>query len=887
MSSERFARIREIILAAASLSPPEQAAYLDEACRDDPSLRREVDSILAHENDAPTIINTHGLAGKLADQAGADFLQEPEASLPQNVGPYRITGVLGEGGMGIVYAAQQTEPIRREVAVKLMRWGMDSAGVVARFEAERQTLALMDHPHIAKVLDAGADEQGRPYFVMERVRGVPITQYCAEQAADTQERVRLLLATCLAVQHAHQKGIIHRDLKPSNILVVLQDGMPEPRVIDFGIAKAVENSAAELSRLTLEGQPIGTLSYMSPEQARGATGQIDTRSDVYAMGAVMYELLAGVPYHAVGETSLLEQIRAVCEDEPRPFKEVLTDGRQLDSDLEIIVRKALAKDPAERYQSMSALAGDIERYRDSRPILARPPSTAYQLRKLVLRNRVPSAMVAGIVLMVVAFGIWMSVLFARSEANLTRALQAEGEAGQVSDFMVGLFEISHPVEARGNTVTVREILDRGVLRVEADLDEQPAVQARLMHTMGAVYGGLGIYDRSVDLLHGALNKQQQIGTDGGEDEAAVLSDLGRIHLAAGRISAADTAYTRALAIRRDLLSPQDPLVASALANVGWVAAVRGQLDTAEVMIADAVTIFTAHADPQSLEEPAALNSLAQVYQEMARYDEAESLYQRALALREERLPTDHPEIAASLNNLADLYWLLGRYTEAEPLFNRALGIAERILSPDHPELAGMLANRSALYKDLGDLEKAERDLLRALAIQERVLDPDHRDIAITLNNLGLLCREQGDLEAAEQALRRSLDIKLRTHGPGHPSIATALNNLGELKVDQNDFAEAGILLQRSIDIRTTAYGADDPRTSLPQHNLGLLRLEQGRFTEAESLLVHALEVREETLGPDHYRVTDSLEGCARLYRQTGRVAAAEELEARAAAARRR
>jgi eukaryotic-like serine/threonine-protein kinase len=883
VTTNRFARLKAIVLRAEALSPAARNEYLDRACADDHELRREVDSILVCDSDGPSIVGTHGIADKLAAAGGEALFGDLDPLDPTSIGPYRITGVLGEGGMGVVYRANQTEPIQREVAIKLVRWGLGSREATIRFEAERQALARMDHPHIAKVLDAGADDQGRPYFVMDLVPGVPVTRFCRDNETDLDARLHLLLAICRAMQHAHQKGLIHRDLKPSNILVSLRDGIAEPKIIDFGIAQAVEESVTDQTRLTREGQPIGTLGYMSPEQARGAMAEIDTRSDVYALGAVMYELLTGEPPHGDHEASLLSQIRAVCEESPRPFREVLPASQKLDGDLEVITRKALAIDPGERYPSAAALADDIERYCESQPIAARPPSAAYQLKKLVTRNKVPSLLVAGIVLLVVGFGVWMSFLFARSEANLRRALQAESEAENVSDYMTGLFEVSHPATARGGAITAREILDIGAERIDAELSTEPAVQARLRYTLGQVYGGLGIHDRAESMLRNALRQEQQIAPDNGLDHARVLNELGTLYLKMGRYAEADSAFERCLHLREGILTDADPQVAVARANFGWTRAIQGQMEEGEQLLNRAIETFEQQADSTSMDHPAALNNLARIAQEQGQYDRAEELQMQALAMNESRLPPDHPEIANCLNNLANLYWVLGRLNEAVPLAQRSLEIYERILGDDHPDLATPLLNMAKLNEDRGDLVQAERELRRALAIREAALAPDHPSLAVTWNNLGMLYRKLEDPIGAEQALRRALDIKIRNNGPEHASVATTLNNLGEVKVDQQRFTEAADFFRRSLAIRVTAYGADDPRTSLPEHNLGMLFLSQSRLDEAEPLLVHALQVRKETLGPVHYRIVDSLRGCADLYRATGRRAEAESMEAQAIA----
>ncbi|MFH1841642.1 MAG: tetratricopeptide repeat protein [bacterium] len=884
MTTNRFAKIREILLAVSDLSLTEQTDYLDTACADDPELRREIESILAHNDNAPEIIRTVGVGALLA-RHGNEFLQEPAAEFPEQIDAYRIVEVLGEGGMGVVYLAEQIEPIRRQVALKLMRWGLNLDQVVARFELERQTLALMEHPNIAKVLAAGADAQGRPYFVMELVRGAPITKFCAENEIPIEDRLRLVIQVCKAVQHAHQKGIIHRDLKPSNLLVARQDGVPTPKVIDFGIAKAVEESAVEIAQLTREGQPIGTLKYMSPEQTRGNSRGIDTRSDVYSLGAILYELLTGSAPCEPSSPSLIDQVRATCEEAPRPFSELGSGAPDIDRDLEIIAFKALAKDPIDRYQSVSDLGGDLERFLNSEPIIARPPSTTYQLKRLIERNKLPSLLVGSIAVMVIAFGIWMSFLYTRSEANLKRALQAEGEAGEVSDFMVGLFEISDPSEARGNSITAREILDEGAERIEQELGDQPEIQSRLMHTMGVSYCGLGIYDRSQSLLESALVQHDALSSDRTLAEAEILTDLGSVYLNSGQTAAADSCFTSALAIRREQLPPDDPRVAAGLANLGWAYAIEGRFAESETMLVDAVAILEEFPDFEPRALPATVNNLAQVYQVNGKLDQAEALYLRALAMREERLPVDHPDIANNHSNLASFYTVRGEPATATAHAQQALDIWERILSPEHPDVATALINLAEIQRTADDLESAEQNILRALAIMETSLGPEHRQVARTLNNLGLLYLARGDLTKAENALERSRAINTQNESAEHPLTVTVLNNLGELRLAQKRLRDAELLFQHVLEIRDRLYGADDPRTALPLYNLGRLRLAQGRHDEAEELLLRSLAIREQTLGPVHYRIAEALEACVVLYQALGKAAVADSLALLAVAQR--
>lgn len=885
MSTERFGRLKRLLIIVTGLPGNDRPAYLDKVCEGDPALRRELESLLAHEASAEDLLKPRGFEEVLKSVLGKGYSAGAVESHPERIGRYRIDGVLGEGGMGVIYHATQSEPIQREVAIKLIRRGYGSGHFTARFEAERQTLAKMNHPHIARIFDAGTDDSGNPYFVMEIVEGMHCVDFCREEQLSTEGRLRLFLDICRAVQHAHQKGIIHRDLKPSNILVSMQDDVPFAKVIDFGIAKLMEQSPGASETLTQEGRPIGTPRYMSPEQARGSSDAIDTRTDVYSLGIILYELVTESPPYETRGVSLIDLPRVICETQPAPFARKVVRGRKIDPDLQTIVFKAISKDMEERYPSASALGEDVERYLSSEPILARRPSAVYQMRKLIARNRIPSILVAGFVFMVIAFGVWMSVLYTRSEANLKRAIEAEGEATEVSGFMIDLFQVSDPSEARGSTITAREILDEGAERIEKELSDRPEIQARMMRTIGVVYRGLGLYDEAGTLLEGALERQGTSG--GGEDlEAAASGDeLATLHERVGRYEDAEKEYKRALAIREGLLGPVHPDVAISLGNLGWLYCTQGRISEGKELLDRSAAILDQTPEPDPRTQAGVLNNLALVCREQGNYKEAEPLFLRSLAIREDALGTDHPDIAVSLNNLALCYWGQGRYEEALQSAKRSLVIREKILGPEHPDLARALTSVATLHQELSNFNEAEPLYQRALTIQEKVLGANHYSVAVTLNNLGRLFTEWGRPREAEGALKRSLAIRKSALGADHPKVSNALISLGELFTGEGRYEEADSLLQAALAIRESSYGGDHPNVALALYDIGILRLEQSRYEEAEPLLLRALDIREAKLDPSHYRIAESLDACARLYLSLNRPDEAAAMTERAASIR--
>ena len=748
-------------------------------------------------------------------------VHEPRRPEPASFGPYHLLERIGEGGMGEVWLAEQSEPVRRKVALKVIKRGMDSKRVVARFESERQALALMQHPCIARVFDGGETPGGRPYFVMEYVRGKPITEHCDQQRLGTRARIELFMQVCDGVQHAHHKAIIHRDLKPTNILVALDGERAEPKIIDFGIAKATAGSSEEDAGLTELGQMIGTPEYMSPEQAEISEQNVDTRTDVYALGIVLYELLVGaLPFEAgelrrAGFDGLRRQIREV--EPPRPSTRLsrlgetstaLAHNRQTDpralasvlrGDLDWIVMKALEKDRDRRYSSPSELAADLGRYLRNEPIVARPPSAAYKTSKFVRRHRLAVAFAGSMLVLLISFAITMTLQAGRIARERDRANSEATAASEVSDFLVGLFEVSDPYAAQGNSITARQILDRGAERIRQELNDQPRVQARLMDTMGEVYMRLGLYDESRPLLEEARQAlARSVGADH-PDAARNLENLGVLLAQTGEFDAARPLYERSLALREAAFGPEHVEVASVVGNLGSLALRTGKLE------------------------------------------EARGHYERALRIREAVLGPDHPEVARSLTNLAILARREGNDAAARPAFERAVQVFEKAYGPDHSDTAQAIHNLAVLLGTMGESTTARGLYERSLAIRERVLGPDHPDVATSLNNLGNILGASHDYAGARRLHERALAIRRSRLGPAHRETAQSLNNIAITLKSEGRLAEARPLVEQAIATWEAALGPKHASVALGYYNLASLVALQGDRKGALALLRQSLD----------------------------------------------
>jgi serine/threonine protein kinase/Tfp pilus assembly protein PilF len=813
------------------------------------------------------------------------------------IGRFRLVRPIGQGGFGVVFEAEQEEPVRRRVALKVIKLGMDTNELVARFEAERQALALMDHPNIARVLDGGTTPAGRPYFVMELVAGRPITEYCDAERLSVKARLRLFVQVCAAVQHAHQKGIIHRDIKPSNILVQAGDpGQPEvPKVIDFGIAKATVGHRLTSATLdTAFQQFVGTPAYMSPEQAGMGALDIDSRSDIYSLGMLLYELLTAQPAFDPEElkrAAIDEVLRIIREqDPPRPSTKLTSSGsarlsaialsRQADpaklpgfvrGDLDWIVMKALEKDRNRRYESADGLAADILRHLHLEPVLARPPSQLYRLRKLIRRNRLACASAAAIFL-ALALGVvgstWQAVRARRAERGQSAV------AGFVKETLTGV----RPSVALGrDTKLLREVLEKAAARVGKDLTRQPAVQAELRGTIGEVYLALGDYDQAEAMCRQALALRRKLG--GQPDKLAdALNDLGNALYRQGKLTEAETLHREALGIRRKLFGSQHSDVASSLnglANVLWA---EGNLAAAEAMHREALGIRRNRLGQAHPDTAASLDNLGGVLSAEEKFPEAEAMQREAVALNVKLLGQEHPDVAYSMNNLADTLYAEGKLPEAEATNRVVLAMRRKLLGPEHPDVAFSINNLGNVLLAEGNLAGAEALYREALGMRKKLLGNRHIDVAGSLNNLAGALIQQDKLSEAEPLEREALDIQKQALGPKHQDIAGSLGNLGAVLYQQGKVAEAEPFLRDALAMFRDTMGKESLDAARTLGDLATVLRTQGKLVEAESASRESLAIRRKRLGNQHPDVAVSQAGLAAALFDEGKWADAETVQ---------
>lgn len=800
-------QIKEIVSSALELDPSQRDQHIRQACGSDEELRREVESLLR---------NCDGASGLLEAPAAMKFDAYPSETLVgRKIGVYRLVKICGRGGMAVVFQAERDDQqFRKRVAIKIVQPGNDSEEILRRFYNERQTLAALDHPNIVKLLDGGSTEEGWPYLVMEYVEGIPIDQYCDVRRLSVTERLELFRSVCAAVQHAHQNLVIHRDLKPGNILVTA-DGLP--RLLDFGIAKLLNPQYAHAPLVTrADWRPL-TPEYASPEQIRGET--ITTASDIYSLGVLLYRLLCGRRPYRQTANSWLDIVRQVCDEEvERPSTALcradhsedageilsvvaISDARKtrpedlrrrLLGDLDNIVLKALRKEPRERYSSAEQLSTDIGNHLRHVPVLAAAGGSAYRLRKYLRRHRFGVATAACLVTLLAAFAVLQTV-------QLHRITRERDRANRITDFMMKMFKVSDPSEARGNSVTAREILDKAATDIGKGLAADPALQAKMMYVMGQVYDGLGLYSTAGQLLQSAYDEQQRsLGPDdadtlrtartlgwnlerrGHDREAGQLQDktlqasrrvFGKDNIETlivtndliwtlqgeGQYAQAEQLGREALALERRALGAENPVTLQVMSNLGWILTHQHEYAEAEKLLQDTVDIRRRILGADNPETLSAMNNLGITLRHEKRLAEAEQLYREMLGISRRVMGPEHPFTMRAMNNLANVVGDEKRYGEKETLHRQILEVRLRTLGPDHPETLSTMTNLADALAAQGRYSDADKFAREALSRRERILGPNHPDTADSEYALVAIDAATGKRDEAFNLLRSAID----------------------------------------------------------------------------------------------------------------------------------
>jgi len=838
-----------------------------------------------------------------ADRMFREAIERPEGEASSagpgegpgdRIGPYRILQEIGTGGFGVVYMAEQERPIRRKVALKIIKLGMDTKQVIARFEAERQALALMNHPNIARVLDAGATDAGRPYFVMELVRGIPITTYCDQHALTTDERLDLFIQVCNAVQHAHQKGIIHRDIKPSNIMVTLHDGEPVPKVIDFGIAKATNQRLTERTLFTEYRQFVGTPAYMSPEQAEMSGLDVDTRADIYSLGVLLYELLTGTqPYDAerllgAGYGEIHRIIRE--EEPPKPSTRISSLGerigtvarqrridaerlvRTLRGDLDWIVMKALEKDRRRRYPSASELAADVLRHLNEEAVIASPPSAGYRLGKFIRRNRGPVAATVALVVVLVmgVLGTSLGLVSAHhSKAELEVALEeavraesratASAEKARIEARRADR-EAANAREQAEIARAVNDFLNRDLLAAVAPSGQRGHGKDVLMR----------------DVLDVAAERIEQASAPGGRFsgkpvvEASIREAIGVTYKLLGRHDLAERHLLRAVTLAKRTHGEDHDVTLSLMARLGWLYQDAGRLDEAKPLLLKTVAMRRRVSGDGHPATASAEHLLGALYEKQGRPHAAQEVYAHALESLKGDGPEEREVRARLLTGLAIVYTRLSRMESAERLFKQVVEHFERTKGPDHLETLMARSNLASFLSSAGRLEEAETKLVAVLGDARRIFGEDHPQTLSAMLNLANLYRERGRLGEAEALLEETLRGSRRRLGDDHHRTLRCMANLGRLHAARGHLDRAAALLEETVKLGEASLGPYPSFLVRARHDLGAVAHMQGRLEVAARHLGDALRYAREAFGPDDWQAIQCTVDLGLLRQDQGR-----------------
>jgi eukaryotic-like serine/threonine-protein kinase len=867
-----WSKVESLLGEILELPPDGQEGALQRLGDRSPTLRAEVERLLRASAKPPGFLDGSGF-----DDAAplVELGAEGPVRASGRIGPYRIIGEAGHGGMGTVYLAERDEPYRQRVALKVARGALAlDEHLLRRFGEERQILAGLQHAHIAQLLDGGLTQEGLPWLAMEYVEGEPLDRYCAARTLALDVRLQLFLAVCDAVQFAHQHLVVHRDLKPSNILVTAEG---QVKLLDFGIAKVlnpIPGTSAPHEAFTRTGLRLLTPEYASPEQVRGES--VTVRSDVYALGVLLYELLAGRrPYRLTGRTPL-EVERAVLEQDPDRPSSVIEDPRlqrRLRGDLDTIVLTALRKEAGRRYQSVDRLAGDVRRHLEGRPVMARPDTWGYRTGKFAWRHRYRLAAAALVALSLVgglAGTAW------QAQAAATEAAKQR----EVKDFLVRLFQVSDPEQSRGREINARELLERGTRRVDSVLSGSPELQSELLHVLGVIHGELGLYRRADALLERSVRLSRVVHGTQSRELATRLIDWGNVLTREARFGDADSVLRAALALHRRIDS-DDSTVSASLRALGAVQNHLGRTSEAESLYREALRRDRRGFGDRHVTVALDLSGLGTALYRAADLVRADSAYRAAFAIQRRLLDPTHPSLMTSLHELAEVSAGLGRYAEAERLQREVLSARRRVYPDGHPDVARALHELASVLQSAERrdrrLEEAESLLVEALTMQRSQLGGLHPSTINTLNTLVLNRYWRGDLARAEAGIREVVEGWTSTLGEEHQYTLTAVTTLSGILRDRGRYREAEPLVRRVLAVRQRVLGEEHADVANSWSHLGHILKLKGDMAGSERAYRQALVLNRKGLPAGHPLLAWRLTGLGEALTGLGRAAEAEPL----------
>ncbi len=883
METDEWSEVEQLFHELSDLPPDEQRRRLEQVSRHRPVVGGKVRALL--DDDARTSPFMERPVMKLGVRT------EPSVGIGngssdhgvltgRKLGPYRVVRPIASGGMGSIYLAERAdEEFAQRVAIKIVRCGIDSPRLRERFLLERQTLAQLNHPNIARLLDGGTTPDGMPYLVMEYIDGVPIVEYCDRYCLAVAERLELFRTVCLAVHSAHRNLIVHRDLKPDNILVT-PDGVL--KLVDFGIAKIIDPEEAVHD---VTNTRLLTPEFASPEQVRGEP--VTTASDVYSLGVILYDLLTGARPYELGSCSPGEIEHVVCHQIPRkPSTAVTSDGnsrsstpqrlrRKLQGDLDTIVMMALRKEPDRRYASAAELAQDISRYRDGLPIAARRDTVWYRARKFAGRNKV-GVTAAALLAISVASSMVVIAWEARQLAVQRDAAEMEAASSRrVSDFLIEVFQVADPNEASGETITAREILDQAAERLDHEPDLDPAVQATLTNAIGRVYMNLGLYEPATTMLDQALDLRRRRFGDGSAEALLTLGTIGQLLYAKGDYEAAERALKEVLERQQSSGLEESVELAMTLNDLAATRRALGRTDGVEELYQQSLAMRKRLLGPNDPAVAESLNNLAGVRMAAGSLTDAREYMQQVLDIRRTSYGDGHPLVAHTLSNLAVIVHMQGDLAAAEPLYRDAVQQFRDALGDDHPTLASTLSSYGVLLQRLGDDDAAVESLREAIDIYSRQPGGAHPAVATSLTHLGNVLRATGDPEGARKALLEAIDIRRATLPEGHHQIARTLIAYGKLLLDLDESEAAESALREALEMYRKTLSDEHWVTAAAEVALAVCLRARQRPDEAEPLLLHGYEVLKTVRGGQDGKTLQAAGELVELYESIGRDADAD------------